>query len=262
MFEMFGGKTVSRKPKNAATRSNNRRKSRGVSAKAPRSKLAPKKSTKRTRRGRKHGGSISKSNASEKKYQEITENVIAEMEENKIKTSSAVADVLNDNYLEGKSPKEKAGILNGIARHVGRNRGINGTSGMILLIAIFIVAYRNDLLGYMSKKLNDFWNSMNILTPAKKPAAAIDPAADQEKLLRSKIVAAEKAVAEKVRQRTTVKENDVVDISNLFAATPALTEEAAVNKIAGIYRVAAAKKLAAAKRNIETENKQYLGESE
>ena len=175
MFEMVGGKNVNRKPKNAAITSNNKN-NRGVSANAPRSKQALTKSTKQKRNSRKHGGSKNKPIRSEKKesllgtphgvlhtedeYQEMTERVIEIMEVKKLETPSDVAAVINDEFLKGKPRKEKADILDGFARHVGKYPGRNKFFTTIVLMAIIYAFHRYGLFRYMNTKLREISKSV------------------------------------------------------------------------------------------------------
>ena len=229
MFEMFGGKTVSRKPKNAAITSNNRRKSRGVSTKA-RSKLAPKKSTKRTRRGRKHGGRASTNNKPTENFPAMTENVVEEIKENNLKTAPEVADMMKEEILKNKSAKEKANILNGIARHVGKNPRIYG--GTTILLAIFIIAYQSNLIGFMATKVTELWDSIftsvpsAVRKPAREVAEAFEDAETARKVAEAAHKAAHKAAANAGRTAQSLIDN------NLINAQSAATEAASTAKTA------------------------------
>ena len=172
MFEMFGRKSVSRKPEINAITSNKRRKSRHVSAKDLRGEQAPTKATTQKRRGLKHGGRKRTSKLKKKdpvkqshgvpetetKYHEITKKVIAEIKENNLKTVPEVAAVIKDNFLEGKPYKEKAATLDGLVRYLGKHPGKLTTYSIILLMGIYYLFRSLGLEVYITSAAKSVWD--------------------------------------------------------------------------------------------------------
>lgn len=165
MFELFGGKTIRRDSKNAATSSNKKIKRRGVSKKAPRGKRAPTKSTKQKRQGRKHGGRTSQNNVPAEDFPEIAKLVMSKSEKNNLQTPEKVAAVIHKKYLKHKKPKEKANFLNGLARDVGKNPGRYGIGTTIILMAIYVAFFHYNLGGYITSSTG---NLINRVFPGKQ----------------------------------------------------------------------------------------------
>ena len=205
MLEMYVRKTVSRKPKNAAIISNNRRKSRGVSAKARKGKQAPTKSTKQKRRGRKHGGSIRKHKhkpkrkqtaeqldgvpKTEKQFYDMTGILIEIIKKNNLETVSEIAAVVKDEVLEGKTRKEKAATLNGLVRHLGKHPGRYATYAIVIVIAIFYLFKSLGLNAHISSRARSIWESVFSVNHTAAKVAVVPASADAAEADAAKVAA-------------------------------------------------------------------------